>query len=189
MPFKFHKTKIEGLILIENEVFGDNRGYFFESYKKSDFSKNGIDIDFIQENNSKSSKNVLRGLHFQAKPYAQGKLIRCTKGKILDCAVDLRQDSKTFKKYQLFDLNEKNKHSLYIPKGFAHGFVTLSDEAEITYKITGGEYNKTSERGIMYNDPALDIDWGINFEPILSDKDKKHTYLSDIAREDLFWRF
>ncbi len=186
MPFKFHKTKIEDLILIENEVFGDNRGYFFESYKKSDFSKNGIDIDFIQENNSKSTKNVLRGLHFQTKPYAQGKLIRCTKGKILDCAVDLRQNSKTFKKYQLFDLNEENKHSLYIPKGFAHGFVTLSDEAEITYKITGGEYNKASERGIMYNDPTLNIEWGIDFEPVLSEKDKKHPYLSNLAREDLF---
>ncbi len=186
MPFSFIKTEIEGLTLIEPKVFCDGRGYFFENFKKSDFIKNSIEADFVQENCSKSTKGVLRGLHFQKNPYAQGKIISCTKGEILDCAVDLRLNSKTFKKYLLFNLNEDNKHSLYIPKGFAHGFLTLSDEACISYKITGGEYNKESECGIIYNDETLNIDWGIDFEPVLSDKDKVLRKLSDLKREELF---
>jgi len=186
MPFNFKKTEIEGLVLIEPKIFEDGRGYFFENFKKSDFLKNGIDIDFVQENCSKSSKGVLRGLHFQRAPYAQGKIITCTKGEIIDCAVDLRVKSKTFKKYLLFRLNDKNKHSLFIPKGFAHGFLTLSDTAEISYKISGAEYNKESEYGIIYNDPELNIDWNLDFEPILSDKDKISPKLSELKEGDLF---
>ncbi len=186
MPFNFIKTEIEGLILIQPEIFKDGRGYFFENFKKSDFLKNNIEVDFVQENCSKSTKDVLRGLHFQKAPYAQGKLITCTKGSITDCAVDLRQNSKTFKKYLLFNLNEENKHSLFIPKGFAHGFLTLSDEACISYKITGAEYNKEAERGIIYNDPELNINWNLNFKPVLSDKDKILPELSALHKEDLF---
>ena len=186
MPFIFKRTDIEGLVLIEPQVFNDERGYFFENFKKSDFLNNGIDVDFVQENCSKSAKDVIRGLHFQSAPYAQGKIITCTKGEILDCAVDLRKDSKTFKNYLLFNLNEENKHSLFIPKGFAHGFLTLSDTAEISYKITGAQYNKDSEFGIIYNDPELNINWDIDFEPILSNKDKILPKLSEIKPEDLF---
>lgn len=186
MPFSFTKTEIEGLILIKPKVFYDERGYFFENFKKTDFIKNGIEVDFVQENSSKSTKGVLRGLHFQKNPYAQGKIISCTKGEILDCAVDLRQNSKTFKKYLLFNLSEENKHSLYIPKGFAHGFLTLSKEACISYKITGGEYNKQAECGIIYNDSELKINWGIDFEPVLSEKDKLLKKFSDLSLEELF---
>ncbi len=186
MPFSFTKTEIEGLILIQPEIFKDGRGYFFENFKKSDFLKNGIDANIVQENCSKSTKGVLRGLHFQAAPYAQGKIISCIKGEILDCAVDLRQSSKTFKKYLLFNLNEANKLSLFIPEGFAHGFLTLSNEAEISYKVTGGEYNKNSERGIIYNDPDLNIKWGFDKEPVLSDKDKCLPLFSSLTEEDLF---
>lgn len=186
MPFIFKKTDIEGLVLIEPKIFKDERGYFFENFKKSDFLNNGIDVDFVQENCSKSTYGVLRGLHFQHAPYAQGKIITCTKGEILDCAVDLRKNSKTFKKYLLFKLNKENKHSLFIPKGFAHGFLTLSDTAEISYKISGAEYNKDSEGGIIFNDPELNIDWGLHCAPILSDKDKILPKLSEIKPEDLF---
>lgn len=186
MPFIFKRTDIEELMLIQPKIFNDERGYFFENFKKSDFLNNGIDVDFVQENCSKSAKGVIRGLHFQRAPYAQGKIITCIKGEILDCAVDLRRNSKTFKKYLLFKLNEENKYSLFIPKGFAHGFLTLSDTAEISYKITGAQYNKDSEFGIIYNDPELNIDWGLHCTPILSDKDKILPKLSEIKPEDLF---
>lgn len=185
MPFEFERQEISDIVLIKPKVFDDNRGFFLESYKKSVFVQNGIDIDFNQDNHSKSSKGVLRGLHYQAKPFAQAKLVRCTKGRIYDVAVDIRKSSKTFGKYVKVELSEDNKHLLFIPEGFAHGFAVLSDEAEILYKVSG-EYAPQADRGIIWNDSDINIDWGIDFNPILSDKDKQHPNLRDIKTEELF---
>ena len=130
MPFEFEKQKIEDVILVKPKVFGDNRGFFMETYKKSDFFANGITEEFVQDNHSKSTKGVLRGLHYQAKPFGQAKLVRCSKGIIYDVAVDIRKDSKTYGQYVKVELSEENKHMLFIPNGFAHGFVALTDEVE-----------------------------------------------------------
>ncbi len=184
MPFEFEKQKIEDVILVKPQVFGDNRGFFTETYKKSDFIKNGITVDFVQDNHSKSSKHVLRGLHYQAKPYAQAKLVRCVKGKIFDIAVDLRKNSNTFKNYVKVELSEDNKHMLFIPDGFAHGFVVLSDEAELLYK-TSQEYSPKHDRGVFWADKELNINWEIDFEPILSEKDKNQPKLKDLNFEEI----
>ena len=184
MPFEFEKQSIEDIILVKPKVFGDNRGFFMESYKKSEFIKNGIDIEFQQDNHSKSSAKVLRGLHYQAKPYEQAKLVRCITGKIYDIAVDIRPNSKTFGQYVKVELSEDNKNMLYIPKGFAHGFVVLSSEAELLYKASG-EYNPKADRGIFWADKDLNIDWGIDFEPILSEKDQNQPKLKDIDKEEI----
>lgn len=185
MPFEFERQNIEDVILVKPKVFGDNRGFFMETYKKSDFVANGIDVEFIQDNHSKSTKGVLRGLHYQAKPYGQAKLVRCSKGRIYDVAVDIRKNSKTFGQYVKIELSEDNKNMLYIPAGFAHGFVALSDEVEIIYK-TSGEYAPQADRGILWCDKEINIDWGIDFEPILSDKDKYQSELSGINKEELY---
>ena len=184
MPFEFIKQEIEDIILIKPKVFGDNRGFFMESYKKSDFFKNGIKVEFNQDNHSKSTAHVLRGLHYQAKPYGQAKLVRCSKGKIYDVAVDIRPDSKTFGKYVKVELSEDNKQMLFIPEGFAHGFVVLSDVAELLYKASG-EYNPLADRGVLWNDKNINIDWEIDFEPILSEKDKIQPKLSEIDLGEL----
>lgn len=185
MPFEFEKQSIGGVILVKPNVFGDNRGFFMETYKKSEFFANGIDVEFTQDNHSKSTKGVLRGLHYQAKPYGQAKLVRCVKGRIYDVAVDIRKDSKTFGQYVKVELSDENKNMIYIPEGFAHGFVALSDEVEILYK-TSGEYALQADRGILWNDKEINIDWGIDFEPILSDKDKYQLELSEINKEELY---
>ena len=182
MPFEFKKLDIEDVQLIIPKVFDDERGFFLESYKKSDFINNGINIDFNQDNHSRSTKGVLRGLHYQASPKGQAKIVRCIKGEIFDVAVDIRKNSPTFGKWVGEKLSEENKHMLYIPDGFAHGFVVLSDIAEILYKASN-EYSKEHDRGILWNDPDIDIKWNIDFEPILSEKDKKQPRLKDI--EDL----
>lgn len=184
MPFEFIKQEIEDVILIKPKVFGDNRGFFMESYKKSDFFNNGITVEFNQDNHSKSTAHVLRGLHYQAYPYSQAKLVRCIKGKIYEIALDLRLNSKTFKKYIKVELSESNNQMLFIPKGFAHGFVVLSDEAELLYKASG-EYNPLADRGVLWNDEDINIDWGIDFEPILSEKDKIQKKLSEIDLGEL----
>ena len=179
MPFEFERLKIEDLILVKPKIFGDNRGFFAECYKKSDFVLNGINVDFVQDNHSKSSKGVLRGLHYQQSPYAQAKLVKCIKGQIYDVAVDIRPNSKSFGKYVKVELSEDNKYMLYIPEGFAHGFVVLSDEAELIYK-TSAEYAPEYDSGIRWNDKDLNIDWGIDFEPVLSEKDKNLPYLKEL---------
>ncbi len=181
MPFEFERLKIKDVILVKPKVFGDNRGFFLESYKKSEFFENGIDVEFNQDNHSKSSARVLRGLHYQAAPYAQAKLVRCSKGRIYDIAVDIRPNSPTFGKYVKVELSEENKQMLYIPAGFAHGFVVLSDEAELLYKASG-EYNQNADRGILWCDKDINIDWGIDFEPVLSEKDKNQPLLKDINK-------
>ena len=184
MPFEFERQKIEDVILVKPKVFGDSRGFFMESYKKSDFFANGIDVEFNQDNHSKSTKGVLRGLHYQANPYGQAKLVRCSKGRIYDVAVDIRPDSKTFGQYVKVELSEENKHMLYIPVGFAHGFVALTEEVELLYKASG-EYAPQADRGIIWNDKDINIDWEIDFEPLLSEKDKKQPSLSEINLEEL----
>lgn len=184
MPFEFEKQKIEDVILIKPRVFGDNRGFFMETYKKSEFFANGITVEFVQDNHSKSTKGVLRGLHYQAKPFGQAKLVRCVRGKVYDVAVDIRKNSKTFGQYVKVELSEENKNMLYIPNGFAHGFVALTDEVELVYK-TSGEYAPSADRGILWNDKDINIDWNIDFHPILSGKDKVQPKFKDINKEEL----
>lgn len=184
MPFEFERQKINDVILVKPKVFGDNRGFFMESYKKSDFFENGIDVEFNQDNHSKSTKGVLRGLHYQAKPHGQAKLVRCSKGRIYDVAVDIRPNSETFGQYVKVELSEDNKQMLFIPEGFAHGFVALTDEVELLYKASG-EYNQQADRGIFWNDKDINIDWGIDFAPILSDKDSCQPELRKINKEEL----
>lgn len=183
MPFEFEKLEIEGLVLIKPKVFGDNRGFFMESYKKSEFVQNGIDVEFIQDNHSKSTKGVLRGLHYQASPKQQAKLIRCSKGRIFDVAVDLRKDSKTFGKYAKVELSEENKHMFFIPEGFAHGFVVLSDEAELLYK-TNAEFSLELDRGLLWSDGTVNVDWGVD-SPILSEKDANQPKLNELNKLEL----
>ena len=170
--FNFMKTEIDGVYIIETGVFGDNRGYFMETYNYNDFKAAGLDMAFVQDNQSKSKKGVLRGLHFQ-KTHPQGKLVRVIKGEVFDVAVDIRKNSKTFKKWVGITLSEENKKQFYIPAGFAHGFLVLSDEAEFCYKCTD-LYHPEDEGGIAWNDPTIDIKWPIDGidQIILSEKDK-----------------
>ena len=177
---KVIKTNIDGVLIIEPTVFGDSRGYFFESYNKQRFNEaTGLDIDFVQDNQSKSCYGVLRGLHFQKPPYAQSKLVRCVRGRVLDVAVDIRKSSPTFGKYIAVELTEDNHRQLFIPHGFAHGFVVLSEEAIFQYKCDNF-YHKESEGAIAWNDPEINIDWSIPFDDvILSDKDKVNPSLKD----------
>lgn len=168
---QFVETEIEGLLIIKPKVFEDERGHFFESYNKEVFKKNGLNLEFVQDNQSLSQKNVLRGLHFQAPPFAQGKLIRVIKGSVLDVAVDIRKKSPTYGKHLVIELSEYNKTMFYIPTGFAHGFLTLEDNTIFSYKCTN-IYNKESEGSILWCDEDLKIQWGIT-NPILSDKDKE----------------
>jgi len=179
MPFEFIKTEIPEVITVKPKIFADKRGFFMEIYKESDFEKAGIDINFVQDNHSKSIKGVLRGLHYQLEPKAQGKLVRCIKGKIFDVAVDIRKGSPTFRKWIGVELSEENKLMLWIPKGFAHGFLTLSEEAEVVYKVSGSEYSPEHDRCIRWNDPDIGIKWPLNGEPILSEKDKNAPLLKD----------
>lgn len=181
MPFEFERLAINDVILVKPKVFGDSRGFFMEAYKKSDFFANGIDVEFNQDNHSKSVKGVLRGLHYQEKPYGQAKLVRCSRGRIYDVAVDIRKESETFGKYVKVELSEENKHMLFIPEGFAHGFVVLSDEAELLYKASG-EYCQSADRGILWCDKDINIDWEIDFEPILSEKDKVQPLLREVIK-------
>ena len=163
-------TPLDGLLIIKPDVFEDERGYFFESYNHDKFLKEGLDLKFLQDNESKSKKGVLRGLHFQAPPFAQGKLVRVMRGSVLDVAVDIRKNSSTYGKWESILLSGQNKWMYWIPPGFAHGFVTLEDETIFFYKCTNG-YNKASEGSVRWNDPQLNIDWGIA-DPVISDKDK-----------------
>lgn len=164
------KTPIDGLLVIKPDVFADNRGYFFETYNEEKFRQLGLRTDFVQDNESCSSKGVVRGLHFQAPPFAQAKLIRVVRGSVLDFALDIRRGSPTYGKYFSVKLDDKEKNMFFIPEGFAHGFLTLEDDTVFSYKCTA-LYNKQSERGLLWNDKRLNIDWTIA-EPILSDKDK-----------------
>ena len=175
-------TDIPGLLLIQPKVFGDLRGYFFESFNAREFSeKTGLDIQFVQDNESKSKRGVLRGLHFQNPPFAQSKLVRVVKGRVLDVAVDIRKNSPTFGHYHAVELTEDNHLQFFIPKGFAHGFSVLSDVAVFQYKCDAF-YNPQSEGAIAWNDPQLNINWQLNEDEILlSDKDRNHPLFADFV--------
>jgi dTDP-4-dehydrorhamnose 3,5-epimerase len=177
MPFKFSHLKIPEVVLIESLAFKDDRGVFMEIYKYSDFVQAGIKEYFLQDNYSKSSKDVLRGLHYQKNPKAQGKLIRCIKGRIFDVTVDIRIGSPTYRNWVSIELSGDNNLMLYIPPTFAHGFVVLSDSAEVVYKCTE-EYSPGDDRGIIWNDPDIGIIWPVK-NPILSENDKRHPMLKD----------
>ena len=177
-------TTIQDLVIINPTVFNDERGYFFEGYNKAKFNENGIMYNFIQDNQSFSTKGVIRGLHFQANPFAQAKLVRVLQGKILDVAVDLRKNSITYGKHFSVILSAENKKQLMVPHGFAHGFSVLSDTASVLYKVDQ-VYHKDSERGIRYDDPALAIDWKVNLDDVIvSEKD-----LILPAFKDIDWEF
>ena len=165
------KTELSGLLIIDPKVFGDERGYFFESFNTEVFRSGGLEADFAQDNESRSAKGVLRGLHFQEPPYEQGKLIRVARGAVIDVSVDIRKDSPTYGKWAAFELSDLNKRMLWIPPGFAHGFLSLEDDTIFIYKCTN-VYDSDSENSIRWNDPELNIDWGIE-NPIISDKDSK----------------
>jgi len=177
MPFEFKKMEIPGVLLVQPKVFGDGRGFFLETYRYSDFSGAGISEHFVQDNHSMSTRGVLRGLHYQKSPDAQGKLVWCIKGEIFDVAVDIRKGSPTYGKWVSAILSEEKKNMIYIPEGFAHGFCVLSETAEVIYKCTR-EYAPQEDRGIIWNDPEIGIDWPV-IEPILSDKDREHPLLRD----------
>ena len=171
MVFTFKKLGISDVILIEPKLFSDNRGFFYESFKESEFFSNGITDKFIQENFSHSVKGVIRGLHFQKKPQAQAKLVTVIKGEIFDVAVDIRKNSPTYGKWVGEILSDKNHKSLYIPEGFAHGFCILSEEADVVYKVNN-EYSPENERGIIWNDLTINIPWSVK-NPIISEKDNQ----------------
>lgn len=177
MPFTFEQTEIKDVILVKPRVFADDRGFFLETFKLTDFASNGINVNFVQSNHSKSTKNVLRGLHFQNNPKAQGKFVSCISGSIFDVAVDIRTGSPTFAKWIGAELSADNHHALYIPEGFAHGFCVLSETAEIIYHCTG-EYSPECDRSILWNDPDIGIEWPIK-APILSEKDLKANSLKE----------
>lgn len=173
------KTEIEGVVVIEPKVFGDHRGYFFESFSERDFAAHVREVRFVQDNESKSCYGVLRGLHFQKPPYAQSKLVRVVKGAVLDVAVDIRRGSLTFGQYVAVELTEDNHRQFFIPRGFAHGFAVLSDEAVFQYKCDNF-YAPQSEGAIAWDDPDLAIDWRLPSDKvILSEKDRKHPRLKD----------
>lgn len=172
------KTDLPGVILLEPQVFEDNRGWFMETYSKEKFARHGIDAEFIQDNHSMSyKKGVLRGIHFQLSPMAQGKLMRCTKGAILDVAVDLRKDSPTYKKWVSVVLSMTNRRMFFVPRGFGHAFLTLEDNTEVEYKVDS-LYSPQHDRSIRYDDPDIAINWGTGTF-ILSDKDRNAPFLKD----------
>lgn len=178
MGFRKLETGIPDLVIIEPDVFGDHRGFFKETYNESAFQALGLDLNFLQDNVSFSSKGALRGLHFQAPPHAQGKLVTVLRGEALDVAVDIRKGSPTYGQHYAIHLSGENHRMFYVPPGFAHGFAVLSEECFFCYKCTG-LYHKDSEGGLMWNDPALDIDWKLEGAPKLSAKDQDYDSFKD----------
>ncbi|WP_435073282.1 dTDP-4-dehydrorhamnose 3,5-epimerase [Halorubrum sp. HHNYT27] len=171
MPFEFESTDINGPVVIKPRVFDDERGYLLESYAEGPFRERGLPTDFVLEFYSESFKDVLRGLHQQASPYEQAKIIRCFSGKIYDVVVDVRPGSETYGQYISKEISGENKHALYVPEGFLHGFATLSDSALVHYKVTN-QFAPDHERGVRWDDPTIGINWPVN-NPIISDKDQQ----------------
>ena len=177
---KFEKTKLEGVVIITPDVFGDHRGFFMESWSEHKMEEAGLHYNFVQDNHSMSSvKGTLRGIHFQKGDKAQAKLVRCVKGAVLDVAVDLRHESPTYKQWVAVELSAENKKQLMIPRGFGHGFVTLTDEVEFLYKADN-YYAPEADGGIRWNDPEIGVGWGVE-NPILSAKDEKNPFLKDLG--------
>jgi len=178
LGFTFEKTTMEGLFLVRPKVFGDDRGFFMETFERNDFESAGVKMEIVQTNHSRSAAGVLRGLHFQYPPHAQAKLVRCIRGEILDVVVDIRPSSATFGKHFSVNLSDRNWSILYVPRGFAHGFIVLSDTADIEYAVDN-HYAPEHEGGVIWNDPKLAISWPIE-NPKLSEKDRKLPALGDI---------
>lgn len=178
---QIEKTFIDGLLIIEPSIFEDSRGYFFESFNKEKYKQIGLDADFVQDNISKSNKGTIRGLHYQVGRFAQGKICSVLKGSVIDIAVDIRFGSPTFGKYFSIELSDRNKKQLWIPIGFAHGFIVKSDDTIFTYKCTS-TYNKGSERSIIYNDSDININWQVD-NPIVSDKDLEGIHFKNIEKD------
>ncbi len=181
---KIEETSLKNVKLIKPKIYGDQRGHFLEAYRQDLFKHHGIELDFVQDNISTSKKNTIRGLHYQLPPASQSKLIMVVQGKVLDVAVDLRENSPTFGESFSTELSSENRHMLLVPTGFAHGFSVLSDEATIYYKCND-YYNKELERGVRWDDPELKIDWKVD-NPILSEKDKEQPLLKELESKDLF---
>lgn len=183
------KTKIPGVLIIETDVFGDHRGYFSETYSKPKYAELGIDVEFVQDNMSFSAqKGTLRGLHWQNPPYAQSKLVSCTKGAVIDVAVDIRKGSPTYGEWVSVELTAENHRQFFIPQGFAHGFLTISDDVEFRYKVDN-VYNKESEGGMRYDDLSVNVDWGSllnGIEPVLSEKDAHGPTLEDANNQFVY---
>lgn len=175
---------IPDLVVITPRAFEDERGYFEETFNEEEFKKNGIDIHWVQDNHSRSKKDVLRGMHWQKEPYAQDKLVRVVRGTVYDVAVDIRKDSPTFGKYAIVELSDENHKMFLLPKGFAHGFVALTDEVDFEYKVSN-KYDKESERSFVWNDSDVNIAWGVD-NPILSEKDLQSPMLKDLSDKDIF---
>jgi dTDP-4-dehydrorhamnose 3,5-epimerase len=187
MPFVFtHCPQVPDIVVIEPPVFNDERGWFSETYRRTEFARHGIDRPFVQDNHSSSTRRgVIRGLHFQCEPFAQGKLVRCVVGAILDVAVDIRRGSPTFAKWVSVEISAENRRVIWIPIGFAHGTLTLTDGAELLYKTTT-EYSPLHERAIRWSDPQIGIEWPIR-EPIVSAKDASASLLADV-KDGFTWR-
>ncbi len=179
MPFTFTNLPIKGLVLVEPRVFPDERGFFLESYKESEFARGGISCRFMQDNHSLSKRNVIRGLHFQKAPRAQGKLVRVIRGSVWDVAVDLRKDSPAYKKWLSVELSDVNNKMLFIPAGFAHGFLALTDDVHLQYKCTE-EYDPALDSGVRWDDPDIGVAWPVQ-DPVVSPKDRELPYLKDLA--------
>jgi len=184
MPFTFKRLSIPDVILVEPQSFSDDRGFFFESFKESDFFSNGIDKKFVQDNFSHSIYGVIRGLHFQKTPKAQAKLVTVLKGKIFDVAVDIRKNSPTYGKWVSEILSGNTHNLLYVPEGFAHGFCVISDEADVLYKVSN-EYSQEHERSLIWNDPKLNIQWPVK-KPIISNKDNKLSLLENLDNDFVY---
>jgi dTDP-4-dehydrorhamnose 3,5-epimerase len=183
---KITETSLEGVLVVEPQVFGDHRGWFTETYNKAKFDEACMKMNFVQDNHSFSAaKGTLRGLHYQLDPKAQTKLVRCTKGSIYDVAVDIRKGSPTYGQWFGIELNPENKKQLLVPKGFAHGFMTLTEDVEVQYKVDE-VYSPEHDRGIIWNDSSIGIEWPIDIEPVLSGKDEKAPTLDD-AENNFVW--
>jgi dTDP-4-dehydrorhamnose 3,5-epimerase len=178
--FQRLETRLEGLVLIEPTVHPDDRGFFFESYRESDYRELGVDASFVQDNHSRSVRGTVRALHFQLSP-GQAKLIRAARGTIFDVAVDLRRNSPSYGQHEAFELTDENARQIYVPVGFAHGFCVTSEVADVTYKVSS-YYAPATERGIAFDDPAIGIPWPVE-EPLVSDRDRKNPRLEEIAAE------
>jgi dTDP-4-dehydrorhamnose 3,5-epimerase len=177
MPFEFEPMELDDVILVKPEVFEDERGFLLETYDKEAFEDVGISTEFVLEFYSKSKRNVLRGFHQQTSPYQQAKIVRCISGEIFDVAVDVRPESDTYGEHVTYRLSEDNKHALYLPRGFLHGYVTLSESALVYYKVDN-EYSPENEHGVIWNDPEIDVDWPVE-DPEVSEKDREWPQLQE----------
>jgi dTDP-4-dehydrorhamnose 3,5-epimerase len=180
MAFERIDTKIDGLVLVQPKVISDDRGFFFETYRRNEYAALGIDVEFVQDNHSRSVRGTIRALHFQLRP-GQAKLIRCARGSVYDVAVDLRKESPTYGQHEAFVLSDKNAQQVFIPVGFAHGFCVTSEEADVAYKVSS-YYEGQTERGVAWDDPAIGVQWPVD-EPLVSDRDRANPRLEEITDE------